>query len=66
LVPIGVAAAMTPPWQSLSLQQAPQAAPQQIGLVESHSDLLTHLCVVRSQLSAVQPLPSLQSDADLH
>jgi hypothetical protein len=50
----------------MSAQQAPQTEPQQSGVLPPHIDLLTHLCVLRSQLSSVQPLPSLQSEFWLH
>lgn len=68
MLPIGVACAIGPVLarQSMSAQQAPQTEPQQSGVLPPHIDLLTHLCVLRSQLSSVQPLPSLQSEFWLH
>jgi hypothetical protein len=63
------AAVVTPPVgrQSLSAQHAPQVVPpQQIGVFTPHDGLLTHLCVLRSQLSVVQSLPSSHCLSEMH
>lgn len=63
------AAVVTPPVvrQSLSAQHAPQVVPpQQIGVFDPQAGLLTHLCVLRSQLSVVQSLPSSHCLSERH